>query len=387
MPTRTVRTRFVTAAEAAALLGVRRTSLYAYVSRGRIRVAAHPLDPRSRLYSLADVEALLERKAHGRRPAEAAATALSWGLPVLETHVSHIADGHLFYSGEDAIQFSDHATLEDAARLLWDCAGGDPFRAARRPPAITPNLGPLDRAIVAMTELGASRPKPGAADVAQCALILRTVASAIVGTPLAAGPIHRAIARAWGRPDAVDAIRRALVLLADHELNASTFAVRVVASTGASLAACVIAGLAALTGPRHGGATADVAAFFNACGRRDPAGVIRRRLASDGALPGFGHRLYPDGDPRAAALLAACPPPAPLRKILDAAPAATNLAPNVDAALVALERAHRLPPGSALALFAIGRTVGWLAHAMEQQATGQLIRPRAAYVAVPPAPR
>jgi len=387
MPTRTARTPFVTAAEAAALLGVRRASLYAYVSRGRVRVAAHPSDPRARLYSLADIDVLLDRKAHGRRPAEAAAAALNWGLPVLETRVSRIADGRLFYRDEDAIRLSGHGALEDVARLLWECGEADPFRPAKatsfRP--AWQRGDPIGCAIVALSEIEptvAKHRRPS--DIVQSAAILRFVAAAAVGAPLPAGPVHRAIARAWERPDAADHIRRALVLVADHELNASTFAARVVASTGASLSMCVIAGLAALSGPRHGGATAEVAAFFDECARRGRGAAIRRRRARDRALPGFGHRLYPEGDPRAAALLAACPPPPPLAAILDAVAAATGVAPNVDAALVVLERAHRLPAGAALVLFAIGRTVGWLAHAMEQRATGQLIRPRAAYVAAAP---
>jgi citrate synthase len=101
--------------------------------------------------------------------------------------------------------------------------------------------------------------------------------------------------------------------------------------------------------------------------------------------------LYPGGDPRAAALLAALREryarSADLAFILEfaeAASAAVGEAPNLDFGLAAVSRVLRLPPGSALTLFAIGRTIGWIGHAIEQYATGQLIRPRARYAGVPP---
>jgi citrate synthase len=111
----------------------------------------------------------------------------------------------------------------------------------------------------------------------------------------------------------------------------------------------------------------------------DPQVAIAARLARGENLPGFGHRLYPDGDPRAAALLAALAPGAWWQALLRAVWELTGLRPNVDFALVALEREAGLPAGSALALFAAGRTAGWIAHALEQRADGRLIRPRAIY--------
>src|SRR5207245_5047973 len=107
---------------------------------------------------------------------------------------------------------------------------------------------------------------------------------------------------------AAELLRLALVLIADHELNASTFAVRVVASTGASLVACVIGGLAALGGPRHGGTTEQVEALLDEIERvGDAAAVAEQRLSRGERLPGFGHPLYPDGDPRALAMRAGLP--------------------------------------------------------------------------------
>ena len=98
------------------------------------------------------------------------------------------------------------------------------------------------------------------------------------------------------------------------------------------------------------------------------------------APPGFGHPLYPGGDPRAEALIGALPLSGADVRLLSRVRETTGQHPSIDAALVLLERSFRLPEGAAFALFAIGRTVGWLAHAVEQRRTGSLIRPRARYV-------
>ena len=198
-----------------------------------------------------------------------------------------------------------------------------------------------------------------------------------------AGAIHERLGRAWRAPrDQWDAIRRALVLLADHELNASTFAARVTASTGASLSASVLAGLAALSGPIHGGMAERVEAFAAEAARTTPVKAMARRGADP--IPGFGHGLYPDGDPRAEALMSAFETPPSLAALRRVVEAETGLRANVDFALVALRQALVLPPEAPLALFAAARTAGWLAHAIEQIITGAVIRPRARYVG--PAP-
>ena len=162
--------------------------------------------------------------------------------------------------------------------------------------------------------------------------------------------------------------------------NASAFAVRVVASTGASLGACLNGGLAALSGPLHGGTTSLVEILLqeiDAAG--DAAAVVETRLRRGEGMVGFEHQLYPDGDPRAAALLPLLPRDASRDALAAVMLDGAGKLPNVDFALVAVRRALRLPKDSALALFAIGRTVGWIAHALEQHGEGKLIRPRARY--------
>lgn len=184
-----------------------------------------------------------------------------------------------------------------------------------------------------------------------------------------------ALALRWQRPEATD---RALVSCAEHELNASTFACRVAASTGADLYLSVLAGLAAHSGPLHGRQSIAVLALMD---RLDPTGSpapqLARELSLGQALPGIGHRLYPDGDPRFSWLFDA-----------DAAPRVAHLAlgahtlglhPNVDLGLAALVEAWDLPAHAGVHVFAAGRSAGWVAHALEQRRTGQLIRPRAAY--------
>ncbi len=220
--------------------------------------------------------------------------------------------------------------------------------------------------------------------------ILAELVAAIANTEIAAepgdDPVHRRLAASWDLDEAgADLIRRVLVLLADHELNASAFVARCVASTGATPYAVVSAALGALSGRRHGGQSARAEALFLEIGdSADPMPGMAARLARGDDLPGLGHPLYPDGDPRARAIIEAIARarPASGARIAAAALAAKQLTgqhPNVDFALGAAVTALGLPDGSALALFLVGRTVGWIAHAIEQYESGVLIRPRARY--------
>ncbi|MCY3554317.1 MAG: citrate synthase, partial [Gemmatimonadetes bacterium] len=208
------------------------------------------------------------------------------------------------------------------------------------------------------------------------------------------GGIAQALRRAWA-PDiegAAELINTTLVLFADHELNVSTFTVRCAASAGTTPYSAVCAGLAALRGYKHGAASERVEALFQ---EAESIGSVERAIANrlrlGEKIPGFGHAVYRDVDPRASLLL---------RKLEDRFPGSKDLllareiietthrlVPdryNIDLALTALVRVLNMPEGSAMALFALGRTAGWIGHAIEQYERDQLIRPRARYTGLRP---
>ncbi|WP_334161477.1 citrate synthase [Phenylobacterium sp.] len=379
---------WIAAEEARDRLGVRPQTLYAYVSRGRVQVRPDPGDPRRSLYRAADIAALAQRKSRSRKVSDVAAGAIAWGEPVLASEITTVAGGRLFYRGRDAIRLAETETLEAVARLLRGGHGAALKRTERPAPPQAPDM--RARAFLALAlRAGTDPPARGRQPLAlavEAATLLDVVTDAIAGE-VGGGAIHNRLALAWGQgpggPGA-DLIRRVLVLVADHELNASAFAARVAASTGASLSAAALAGLSTLSGPRHGGATAAVRTFAAEAARLGPRQAIAERLVEDRALPGFGHPLYPDGDPRAAALLDRFRPPPELAALSEAVRAVTGLAPNIDFALVAVCEALRLPPDAPFALFTVARCAGWIAHAIEQGQTDALIRPRARYVGPEP---
>ena len=224
--------------------------------------------------------------------------------------------------------------------------------------------------------------------------VLRLLTAAITARPLSPAPVHEQLAAAWKvSPQHMPLIRAALVLSADHEFNASAFAARVVASTGANLYGAVLAGLAAINGPRHGGLTRRVASLFDELKRApDLEAELAARIRDHVYIPGFGHQLYPDGDVRAQTLfelLREMAPQSPelafAERLAAAAERLINRKANVDFTTVVVEKVLGLPKDSALAMFLLGRTVGWIAHALEQAAHGALIRPRARYTGPRPA--
>jgi citrate synthase len=392
---------YLSAREAAAELAVSPATLYAYVSRGLIR-SEPGSDPRSRRYRAADVRALKSRRAPA--PEARGLRSFDADLPVLDSAVSTITEDGPVYRGVLATALAKADTLEHAATLLWDATAVDPFapdnlpvlspamraigEAAREAPA-------LDRAIAVLALAAQADPQAFTRAADGRALvggrICRLLAAAILQTAPGALPLHQQIATAWapGQPAAAELLRRTLVLLADHELNASTFTVRCAASTGLNLYDATIAGLAALKGPRHGGAGVLAAQWVRSLAEGDVAAVIRERVALGERFPGFGHGVYGRGDPRAddllAALLRAGAAPRLAREVPARVLEATGEFANVDYALAVLGVTLALPPGSELALFALARAVGWIAHACEQLRGGGLIRPRARYTG--PLPR
>ncbi len=394
------------AREAAELLGVKPATLYAYVSRGLLPSA--PGEGRERRYRRADVEALRARRRGG-----AAAGALRWGEPVLETAITEMTPAGPRYRGHAALDLARAGvSFEAVAELLWTGVlparrpawphrgpGVDPARLAALVPAGAPpaTWNPLLVAALAAADPGRFDTRPDAVLPRARGLVRALAAALALGTDPArmaeaatAPSVAASVAQALGvrpTPATLQLLDRTLVVLADHELNASTFAARVVASAGADLHAAVLAGLATLSGPLHGAASDRVEALLaEAEEAGDGARALHERDRRGEPLPGFGHPFYPGGDPRAALLweaASAWPRPTPslraLTALVAAARAAGRPAPNVDAALVAVRAALGLPRGAAAGLFAVARCAGWVAHVLEQQAAGSLIRPRARY--------
>ncbi len=373
---------WVTRDEALKALRVRPQTLYAYVSRGKIGTQPDPNDPRRSLFRDDDIASLVKRRERGKRPEVIAASTMAFGEPIIETSISTIIQGRLHYRGRDAVELSATATLEETAALLWGAGSTPDFAPASRKPAPR-RTGRLQAFETLAREAASGRPTFGRAPSvlhAEAASLVGCLGSAFGAAP-DAGPLHTRLARAWKADGAaVDLIRRALVLLADQELTASAFAARVAASTGAALGACVLSGFATLSGPLHGGATALVRSLVEEVERTSAEEAIARHLNSGLAIPGFGHPLYPNGDPRAAELLARFDPPPRFKRLITQVSAATGQRPTIDVALAALPPRFGLPDDAPFTLFAIGRSIGWLAHGIEQVTSGAIIRPRARYI-------
>lgn len=397
---------WLTSKEAARRLGVSAATLYAYVSRGLLRSEGSS-GQRERRYRADDVSRLKRRRDVGRKAEAIAANALDFGTPVLESELTLIQGGRLFYRGQDAAQLARRASLEEVAQLLWQ-SDDRPFAASnlpamseslRRAWAAAETLAPVDGCQLLLPAAARWDHPSWVTDRASMletgVRILRLLTAAVTREQPNGRPIHEQLANAWNvSKDGARLIRAALVLSADHEFNSSAFAARVVASTGAHLYGSTVAGLAAISGPRHGGLTRHVRDLFKELsGAVDLAAPLVRRAGNERRLPGFGHPLYPDGDIRARVLFEL------MRESFGSSEAlafaehvaaegerATDAVPNIDFATVTLEWVLGLPEDSALAMFLLGRTVGWIAHAIEQAAHGALIRPRARYTGPQPAP-
>jgi citrate synthase len=391
---------WIDAAEASRMLGVNRATLYAYVSRGYLRSQAVPGAHRERRYSRDDLERMKRRSQDRRDPGNAAARALSWGIPLLESSIALIDGTRLYYRGHDAVALSRSRSVGEVASLIWS-GGFDGTFPDIRLPGDTAVRGLKNLSFVGRAQ--SILAKASAGD--RLAFDLRPNSVALTGwriltlltlgaarAEIAGSTFDQILARAWQvKARGLDVLRSALILCADHELNVSSFTARCVASAGSNPYGVVIAALAALEGTKHGGTTSRVASMLESMRRVPLSRAVTDRLRRGEPIDGFGHPLYRSGDPRAVALLDLVreryPKSPELSFVLDFADSVASTMrerPNIDFALVALARVLRLPAGAPLMLFAIGRTIGWIGHAIEQYATGQLIRPRAKYVGVVP---
>lgn len=371
--------------EACRLLGVQPQTVYAYVSRGKLEVMTDPVDTRRSLYRAEDVAALARRKQAGRKHETLATNTLFGAEPSIPTALSSFYRGRVYYRGQDAVRLAGSASLEEAARLLW--AAEQPVDFSSPKSTRSPKPGRA-AAFTALAGLAAS----GHSTHGRLTRVLHTEGQALVGqlaTSFGAKPgseaLHLRFAQGWSLPrEVAELLRTAMVLLADHELTSSAFAARIAASTGASLPACVLAGLTTLSGPLHGDASGRVQALFDEVERLGEDQVVSYYLSTAMPLAGFGHHLYPDGDPRAAALLALFEPPKVISRFIRKVAELTGLQPNIDVALAALVASYQLPTDAAFGLFATARSVGLLAHSLEQLGVKQVIRPRGRYVGQAP---
>jgi citrate synthase len=362
-----IESTWVSSADACERLSVRPQTLYAYVSRGLL----HPrrADRRS-WYDVRELDAL---SATGRRRSRSGRleVLIDTELTLLET------EGRLSYRGVDVARIAGRWSFERTAAWLWSGVDdGEPDPWPRGSAVTTSDGRPASRLHVAAALLAAGAPEADRRIEAVDGIGPRLIASLVASLPAVAdaAPVDGSMAaRLWPRlsplatnPARLRALDAALVLLADHELAASTVAARVAASVWSPPIDVVVAGMAAHSGFLHGGAMTLVEDALRA-----------------GDLPtiGYGHPLYSGPDPRAAALrplLEAAAPKLP-RAVRAALEPRGGVAPNADVAVAALAVGLRMVPGAGEAVFAIARTAGWLAHAAEEYRNPFRFRPRASY--------
>jgi citrate synthase len=388
---------FLPATEAAAFLGVAKPTLYAYVSRGLVR-SQSGADSRARTYNRLDLEQLRARKGIRNRPQAEVAAALQWGAPLLDSSLTLITNDCLYYRGLNALDLALNRTFWEVASWFWS---GDwqirtvPVRPDARCPEQVVDPFHLQQAWLIERShtdpLGYQLAMPLAAETG--ASIVWQFLAFLTGTENPS--IDRAaweLAGSWCRQsDRAERLLNAILILTlDHEINVSSFAARVVASAGSNLYEVVNGAMCAFSGSRHGRASERAEQLIRDLATAESASaVIHARLRSGEEMPGFGHPLYPAGDPRARLILRLLAEDFPMefekiqRKIKDSEGVLRRGA-NLDLALAVVSRVLSLPAHSGFHLFALGRTAGWIGHAIEQNESGALIRPRARYVGVIP---
>lgn len=383
----------LTAAQAAARLGVKPATLYAYVSRGMLRRSR---DAHGSTFDALEIEAFAvsRRRAAARPPAHPTS-----GMPlmVVRTDIADIEDGELLYRGRRARDLIDRPFAEVVA-WLWDAPrqkapDATISAASALVQALGAGAGALDRIRAAVVGFGAADPLRHDASSATLHRIGWTL---LTGIPRALGgpdddDLARSLAAASGEPDpaTVRAVNAALVLLIDHDLAVSTFAARVAASARADGYAAVSAALGAADSPLHVGAATRAARLLaRVCEGTEPERALAEAVHDGRGLPGFGHPLYDGTDDRADALLPLIADLPHGDRVRDATTALiglvaarSGLRPNVDLALAAITVAAGFPADAASAIFAHGRLAGWISHiAAEYGEPAMRLRPRGEYV-------
>ena len=409
--------RYLTAQEAANELGISLDTLYAYVSRGLIRSEAGDGQKRSRWYPLEDVQRLKKHKGEYRHPDKVAQGAMQAGTPVMESAITMLTNDRFYYRGYDALALATTHSVEQVASLIWtgDFAtaealfSGNPSESMlalyQKMQGHLDGLTPLEAfqvclPLAALDDIAAYDLRPEA--VAQTgARIMRLLAIVAARGCYSTQGIAHTVQQGWvpGDERAAALLSAALVLCADQELNVTTFTARCVASAGSTPYAVVCSGLSALQGIKHAGQTERIEAFLREANasanvRSSMTSLLKRGEPIPGfgeVVPGFGPVFYPAGDPRGKLLLeltARAYPHSPAvllaQRVAEETRTLLGEHPTIFFGLVTLARALHLPPGGAIALFALGRTIGWIGHSIEQYQANQVIRPRARYVG--PAP-
>ena len=396
---------YLTAAEAARRLGVKPATLYAYVSRGVLSRVRAP-DGRTSLFGAEEVEQLA-RRGRPRRPAGVADI-------TVESAITEITGDSLRFRGLDATRLAVSRTFEEVAELLWTGefpSERAPWRA--RPAALTAARAaqaalpagtlPLERLQVIVPAMAATDPLRLQLDRPAVIAAGRNIIAGMVDCLPAAvttDPGEAVAGRLWSRlcdrrptPGLMRALSAALVLLADHELAASTLAARAAASVRADPYAVVGTGLGAVSGALHGGASLGAETLMAAAsGPDDVPRVVAELLRRGEKVPGFGHFVYRGGDPRAILLLDLVRRAAPKSGRLAVADAVfaevshkSLPEPNIDFAIATLVRVAGMVRGAGEAIFAVARTAGWIAHALEAYSGPGPLRPRAVYTGRPAA--
>ena len=393
--------QFLSAKEAAEELSISVATLYAYVSRGLVRSeAAVGGKSRARRYNGADIAALKRKQQYRHQPDQVAQSTLQRGMPVLDSAITLIHEGTLSYRGHDALELATTRRFEEVAALLWSgsfAVGGlfapendllidfpvaaEQLSTLERFQAILPYAAAQDVAAYDQSVLGLQ--KTGSR-------MMRLMTQMVVGPDLPFASIAQGLQQAWvpQSPELRQPLEAALILCADHELNVSAFTARCIASAGSTLYQVMQGGLAALQGFKHGGHTERVGALFDQVGGEQTEKNMIAYIKRGEALPGFGHPLYPTGDPRGRLLLnLATSHQSHNGEVVAMAQVMQQTVwqtlerhPTIDFGLVTLARTLGLPQEAPLTLFALGRAAGWIAHAIEQYQTQMLIRPRARYV-------
>ncbi len=401
----------LTAVEVADLLGVKRETVYAYVSRGILhRVLA--MDGRTSLFDRAEVEELRR----GRRPDRDGEM-----RAILATRLTRVSDDGLWIRGRDLIEMvNDGAGFVDVVDLLWNAPEDERWgpAAVGSPPSIVgkdskwADIPLLDQLRMLVAVESAADPLRGdlsersvraagrraltamATGVRTEAAADKTVITDDDDRPDLAALLWPRLTSSPSTPEKLRAVDMALALLADHGLAASTFAARVAASVRADPYSVVGAGLGALGGPLHGAASMAVHRLYQSAGASgaDPAPVIGELIQPDRPLPGFGHSVYETQDPRYSALMTQIitgwrddPRLRTVYRVRDIVAERSDALANIDLALGALTYLAEMPVDAGEALFAVARTSGWLAHAMEEYTERPLrFRPRASYLGEEP---